>query len=312
MRYWLTCLLALPLCGFNADEPDWTILPGLPTPRFLGPQVAAAGGRIYVIGGMLRDGKTYMETGKVEVFDPENGTWSERAAMPTARCNFAVAVADERIFAIGGNLASTGKVLGDVEEYDPLANRWTRRASMPTPRWHLAVAAIGGQIYAIGGRGGKLAFERYDVRSDTWTRLPDLSRPKENPFCAVVNGRLFVLGGTGPDGKEDYGVFEEYEPDSGRWLVRAPSPTARTDVAIASAGSRVIVIGGWIPGGLTVKVEAYDPSQDSWGQVAELPTPVSFAGAASIESRVFLAGGAKYIDDKSLAPLPLMHVLEVR
>jgi len=310
MRYSLTLLLLTPILASTGPGAGWSQLPGLPTARFLGPQVAAVGGKVYVIGGMLRDGKTYTETGKVEVFDPSSGKWEERAPMPTARCNFAVAVIDGRIFAIGGNLASSSEILNIVEQYDPASDRWTRRANMPTPRWHLAVGAMRGQIYAIGGRGGNLAFERYDLRHDTWTRLPDLPAAKENPFCVVLNDRLFVLGGTGSDGKEDYGVFEEYEPATARWLARPRLPTPRTDVAIAAAKARLFVIGGWQRGGLTAKVESFDLSSNSWAPARELPAPLSFAGGACAQETIFLAGGARYQDDGSLAPISLMQAFK--
>lgn len=307
MRNLLMILLLAPFFAWTGSYPGWVNLPGLPTPRFLGPQVGAVEGKVYVVGGMLRDGKTYKETGKVEVFDPSNGAWSERAPMPTARCNFAVAAANGKIFAIGGNRVTNSEVLNIVEEYNPATDRWIRRADMPTGRWHLAVGAIRNQIYAIGGRGGSRAFERYDVEKDAWTRLPDLPAPKENPFCTVLGDRLFVLSGTSPDGKEDYGVFEEYEPDAARWLPRPALPTRRTDVAIAAVSGRLFVIGGWQPGGLTAKVEVFNPATNNWAAGSDCPMPLSFAGAAVVGGKILLVGGAKYLEDGSLAPLSLMQ-----
>jgi len=307
VRKSLMMLLLVPFFAWTGPCAGWESLPGLPTPRFLGPQVSAVDDKIYVVGGMLRDGKTYTETGKVQVFNPSTGTWAESAPMPSARCNFAVTAANGKIFAIGGNRVTNSEVLNIVEEYDPATDRWTRRADMPTGRWHLAVGAAKNQIYAVGGRGGNRAFERYDVEKDAWTRLPDLAAPKENPFCAVLGDRLFVLGGTGPDGKEDYAVFEEYEPDAACWLPRPALPTPRTDVAIVAASGRLFVIGGWQQGGLTAKVEIFNPATNSWTSGSDCPTPVSFAGAAAVGERIFLAGGAKYLEDGSLAPISLMQ-----
>ena len=51
------------------------------------------------------------------VYDPQNDTWTMGTAMPTGRSHLAVAVLDDRLFAIGG-IASYA--LGTNEQYTPI------------------------------------------------------------------------------------------------------------------------------------------------------------------------------------------------
>ncbi len=250
---------------------------------------------------MTRAGKVYSQTGMVHEYDVATDRWSERAPLPTPRSDLAVAVAGNRIYAIGGR-ESDGRASVCVEEYDAVRNRWVKKAGMPSARCHLAVAAAGAAIVAIGGRENPLALERYDPALDSWTRLDPLKTPKPNPFAVSVGGKVFVLGGT-EGGKEDYAQFEEYDPATGRWTRRTPMPTARTDIALAVHNRRIYVMGGWKSGGLTDRVECFDPATDRWSEYASLPRPRSFAGAAAIRGRIYVVSGSVYQPDGSLSPV---------
>jgi hypothetical protein len=57
--------------------------------------VAAAGGKIYAIGGQSSDGNIL--NSNIE-YDPVTGTWSEKAPMPTPRYAAAVAVVKDVVY----------------------------------------------------------------------------------------------------------------------------------------------------------------------------------------------------------------------
>jgi len=63
---------------------------------------------------------------------------------------FGIAVVDDKIYCIGGNVSGVG-VVGVNEVYDPATGKWTSRAPMPTARSFLASGVANGKIYAIGG-----------------------------------------------------------------------------------------------------------------------------------------------------------------
>ena len=77
--------------------------------------------------------------------------WTTKAQMPTARTGFGVAVANGKIYAIGG---SDGRYLTTNEMYDPSTNTWATKKSMPTKRGHFGIAAHQNKIYVIGGETG--------------------------------------------------------------------------------------------------------------------------------------------------------------
>ena len=73
-------------------------------------------------------------------------TWAAKAPMPTARDALVVGVIDGMLYAVGGEIPSSGPnvALGSVEAYDPRSNSWTSKSVMPTPRY----GAGGGRWWA--------------------------------------------------------------------------------------------------------------------------------------------------------------------
>jgi N-acetylneuraminic acid mutarotase len=210
----------------------WEVGPPLPAPMHHA-MAAAAGGRLYVIGGEF-DGAG---TGRPEVYlntvyelDPRVGAWSPRAPMPTNRSAGGAAVIGGRIYVAGGR-PPRGH---DFAVYDVAANRWTVLPDVPTARNHLAVGAIGGRVYVAGGRFGAgfnsektAALEIYDPATNRWTAGAPLSVPRGGVASAVANGCLFVIGGEG-NANDVRGLFdlnEAYDPRANAWTRLAPMPT---------------------------------------------------------------------------------------
>jgi len=144
----------------NVEEYDpatnsWKQKSALPTPRNH-EVVAAVGGKIYVIGGRI--GAAFItsasNTDVVEAYDPATDTWSRPLErMPTPRSAIGWAVADGKIYVVGGEFQDR-RMLGAfraVEAYDPAKNRWYIMPSMPNPRHGLAVGVIGQRLYAVSG-----------------------------------------------------------------------------------------------------------------------------------------------------------------
>lgn len=117
-----------PLAASEVFDPQaggWRNIEAMPAPR-LGARAVSHGGRIYVIGGVNRDG---MATGRVDVYDPAANTWALFSALQTPRAASAVGVLSDRLYVLGGSdglLASilTGAldkpaVLGAIEVLKP-------------------------------------------------------------------------------------------------------------------------------------------------------------------------------------------------
>jgi hypothetical protein len=116
--------------------------------------VAGKNNKIYVFGGaagMETDPKTPI-LNTVEVYDPENDSWSFRKPMPVKRSgHYAVLAADRKIYVLGGTEVPD-LPLNTVFIYDPEKDTWEKGPDMILPRDVLAaVATPDGKIYAIGG-----------------------------------------------------------------------------------------------------------------------------------------------------------------
>ena len=115
---------------YDPQADSWQPLASMATER-AGFATAAAGGKIYVIGGesIDYDGDGAMAT-TTEAFDPLLSAWAEVASMSVKGCNHATAVVDGKIYAIGG-YDLEGQQVDSVEAYDPEANSWQQVAPMP-------------------------------------------------------------------------------------------------------------------------------------------------------------------------------------
>ncbi|HET9461567.1 MAG TPA: kelch repeat-containing protein [Gaiellaceae bacterium] len=76
------------------------------------------------------------------------------------------------------------------------------------------------------------------------------------------------------------------------WETRAPLPLARTEVAAATVGSDIVVLGGFtLDRGASRRVDAYSPSQDRWRRLPDLPIGVHHAMAVGASGRLHVLGG---------------------
>jgi N-acetylneuraminic acid mutarotase len=215
--------------GFSGGFPNWQAQadtfvyePGtdrwrsgvpLPVPRAEG-VVAAANGKVYVIGGRVRASaqaahfNDHVDTAVVEAFDPKTSRWSRLPDAPTARNSAASAVIGGKIYVVGGRQAlkqADGSLrqvnVGALEVLDPATGGWTTRAPMPQAQGGLAAAAHGGKLYAFGGEQWvpqqKVFSENwvYDPDTDRWSALPPLPTPRHGLGAATVGDRIHVFGG---------------------------------------------------------------------------------------------------------------------
>lgn len=215
--------------GFSGGFPNWQAQsdvfvydPGtdrwrsgvpLPSPRAEG-VVAAAAGRIHVIGGRVRASEgarhfnDHVDTALVEAFDPRTGAWTRLADAPTARNSAASVVIDGRIYVVGGRQALTqpdGSLrqvnVAALEVFDPATGAWSTRSPMPQAQGGLAAAAHGGKLYVFGGEQWvpqqKVFADSwvYDPATDRWTALPPLPTPRHGLGAATVGNRIHVFGG---------------------------------------------------------------------------------------------------------------------
>jgi hypothetical protein len=254
---------------------------------------------VYGIGGF---NGTFLRT--VEAYSPATNTWAKLPSMPTARDFLAAATAPcppgadglvgTCVYAIGGY---NGTDLNTVEAYSPATNTWATLPSMPTARNALAGATAPcpgaldrACVYATGGHnstGALNTVEAYTPATNTWATLPSMPTARyllagATAPCPATWDRacVYAIGGTS-NGAGGLNTVEAYTPATNTWAELPAMPTARLDLAGATAPcpeawnrACVYAVGGssiGAGGGLNT-AEAYTPATDTWAELPSMPT----------------------------------------
>ena len=279
-----------------ADTNSWALKASMQTDRSrLG--VAAVNGKIYAIGGDSVDlvgnciGPAYgTPVNTTEEYSPTTDTWVFKKAMPTARCSFATAVFQNKIYCIGGYL--TGRTMTGVNEvYDPATDAWQTRTPMPTPRMDLQASVVDGRIYIIGGRRDSDYLgvnEVYDPATDTWSTKTSSPNRITSGASAATDGNIYVLA---TESLLDTGaLIESYNPKDDSWTVDATSPTygdwSTTACATSTTSGKIVFFS-------ETSTSTYNPSAKSWTNDTAMPTLRGFTGVAYLNNVFYVIGGIK-------------------
>ncbi|KYF93781.1 hypothetical protein BE17_07180 [Sorangium cellulosum] len=240
---------------YDPREDAWSEAAPLPV-ALNHPNVAALGGKIYLLGGMVGD-FPWTAVGDVLEYDPGTDAWTELAPMPagTERGSAAVGAHGTKIYLAGG-LRSLSEAFQDT---------------VP-------------------------AFSAYDVATGEWETLPEPPEPRDHVGGAVVGSTFYVLGGRANGQENVKDTVFAYDLSAGTWSTRAPMPTARGGVAAAAEGGKIYVIGGEgnpAPGaqGVFDDNEVYDTASDTWEVLAPMRTPRHGTGAVAVDGTIYVPGG---------------------
>lgn len=220
--------------------------------------------------------------------------WRAGTPAPTARQEVASAVADGRVWVIGGLTAAGASAV--VESYDPGTDRWAPGPALPVALHHASAATYRGEIVVIGGflAAGALYDRPSDrvlaLRAGAWVDLPRLARPRGAGAAAVV-GDVVVLAG-GRNGAALIGPTEIF--DGSAWSDAEAILTRRDHLSAASDGRSLFTVGGRFlsPGALSAALERFDPVAGAWERLPAMPTARGGQGAAmTAAGRLVVAGG---------------------
>ena len=203
---------------------------------------AALNGKIYVVGGFLRNVHLDAQNLAFE-YDPAADTWRTLAPMKSPRGAVGVVALNGKIHAIGGRDVNRVTV-ATHEVYDPATNRWGELGPLPKARDHLAAIVVDGKIHVIGGR--------FDASTDNtglhdvydpggpgspWTSAAPLPTPRsgDGRGASTVGGSSF--GGECNSGKL-FVENEGFNVKTGRWSRFAPMSSPRHGIQAATDGRR--------------------------------------------------------------------------
>jgi N-acetylneuraminic acid mutarotase len=121
--------------------------------------------------------------------------------MPTARHHAASAVADEKLYVMGGRTGVGIIPSVNVNEmYDPVQNKWMIFEPMPSERSGIAAASPVNStiIYVFGGEEPSKTFnnnEKYDSKTGKWMSEPPMPTARHGLGAAPYEDRIYVIGG---------------------------------------------------------------------------------------------------------------------
>ena len=110
----------------------------------------------------------------------------------------------------------------------------------------------------------------------------------------TLAGLLAACGQSGTAGSDAQkgGTTSTSNRQQGSWETRAPLPTARSEVAVAEAGGKVYVLGGFASQTRSSALnQAYDPATDRWQELASMPRELDHVGAVGLDGIIYVIGG---------------------
>lgn len=237
-------------------------------------------------GGLRYDAGPLLPTQLPETEGPWQsiGEWKSAGGMAFARGGLGVAVANGKIYAIGGSTDGpyhflSPYVFDDTEEYDPATGVWVTKRAMPTARTYFGVAVCQNRIYCISGmsrEGPTGVNEVYDPAADSWeTRAPlpedawgHVDFGQFSASAAVLNDRVHVV--------TSVGAHYVYCPLTDTWLRRASLPIG----AFERLYNALVVLDGKLYAVSNGYLHVYEAENDSWRQAASPPDTWYVAAAA--------------------------------
>ena len=279
----------------NVVEISWIQKTDLPTARgWLSPSACVVEGLIYVIGG-FSEGEIF---DKVEVYDPDTDSWSEKSPLLTGRWGNSSDVFEGKIYVMGGQDVATGDALSSIEIYDPSSDTWSSGGSMPFARVGFGSCVTDGRIYVIGGRVADpgadflASVEAFDPVSDTWAAKSPMPAPRGYLAVTARNGKIYAIGGTNVSGIPENTVFK-YDVATDVWTETTSLHYKKWGLSSCLAGNMIICTGGFKSGA--------DPGQNTVEVIMEQEdetikaTSISFnRGVSSVcylDGKIYVMGG---------------------
>ena len=165
------------------------------------------GNLVIIVGDWFRNSNpAEYPTGRVQIYNIANNSWSNGTSMPSSqeRGLGGMAEANGFLYYAGGVRSPTANdATNKTYRYDPVSDQWTRMADMNQARASFELINFHGQLYAIGGFQGTATWnrqsldyvERYDPATDTWTNLSALPTKMFGWGGTVLNDEIVLVGG---------------------------------------------------------------------------------------------------------------------
>eukprot|EP00029_Vermamoeba_vermiformis_P003887 TRINITY_DN14418_c0_g1_i1.p1 TRINITY_DN14418_c0_g1~~TRINITY_DN14418_c0_g1_i1.p1 ORF type:complete len:408 (+),score=70.22 TRINITY_DN14418_c0_g1_i1:183-1226(+) len=222
----------------------------------------------------------------MEVFDPQQNTWTSLAATPVKVSHVQAVFDGSFIWLVGGyvGIPPNHQPLATTFKYDVANDKWLEGPVLPDTRAAGAAVIYANKLHYFGGlynqhndTGVHYSLDLSDAGAQ-WKQEADVMLSPKNHFqAAVVNGAAFMPGGQyyyeSPE-VVDSDDFQSFDFGTNQWstLTKITAPTSHS--ATLAMDDRVVVIGGrWEENSEWAldTIREYDPVTDTWTNLAPLP-----------------------------------------
>ncbi|MBM3127429.1 MAG: hypothetical protein FJ009_02195 [Chloroflexi bacterium] len=232
---------------YDPSSNAWTVLSPKPI-AVANVGAAVIGGLIYVPGGRLD--ATYRQiSDRLEVYNPRQDRWEERARLPEPLCAYALASFEGKLYLFGG--WNGERYLDSVYVYSPDEDAWRAQTPMPTARGYAGAAVVGNKVFVIGGFDGQAALavneayspERDDGTEESWETRATLPEGRYGSGVAGISNIVYAIGGEGDAGNPLAAL--QYSPEEDRWTAfDSPFPKSWVYLSLLPMGTDIYGIGG--------------------------------------------------------------------
>jgi hypothetical protein len=287
---------------YTPGATEWEKLSGLMPKGKFGGYAAAINGKIYIVGGMVVSGNSYVSNGETYEFDPVARTFTTKKALTTATKVgwFAGAQVNGKIYVIGGYTGSTD--VTNIQVYDPATDTWTTSTSKaPYTGRYAASAVLNGKIFVMGGNSTTSYLNQAWMGTPNdadgtiaWEKIANLPAALTRGSAGVANGKVTFTGGA-PVLSEGYSNTYIYNQANDEWETSYALPASTYNAGqLFGTGNDLYFIGGY-QSDKSFKFTASDTQLPS----ANIPVTPIFSNLA--QQQVFISEFA--VQNLGVAPL---------
>ncbi len=286
----------------------WRNERALPSPRD-DHRLLAGSGMLVSLGGHTDTGISDELLGALVLPDGSLGPWNLLGRMPQGRSYLGAALANRRLFVVGGcdvfpclaakdtvwtfswdGVALSGAVVG---------------TPYPEPTFRLGCALHGNRLYCGGGLNAQAMTFKKEVYSapvdvttgavGPWTPEAAFPTTRDEGNLTAHGGHLYQVGGGEagtPDGKVYFAALDA-QGKLTSWKETTPLPQALSNVGVTAFAGRLYVVGGLAPAMTTLYSAPLldDGSVGAWVRDVPLTQARSGPGVAVERGRMYLVGG---------------------
>jgi hypothetical protein len=265
------------------------------------PAAAQAGHLFLVMGGYQHIDHVL---GIVDVFDLDQGRWTDQIAMPpgTPQTHAGIACGEDRfLYVVGGQVGPhCSPAVRGCFVLDVRAREWGRLPSLPEARYSPTVQVWNGRLHVISGARPdrwtsscdhwSIAVAGGKALESEWREESPVPRGGPHRASAILGGTLYLLGGQDGDVKPIAGnpegvcdwktpletVYADSfmkKPGADRWEPVSPLATAcsHTESVVTLESYAVLAGGNEGRNRLSDVVQVYDSRADLWWIAGRLP-----------------------------------------